>query len=113
MSSIYPINSQPWNTLAVNAGLIDLLEVTGYGESSAVAAASLQIPFTAVSSGVATGLVSLGMTALIQATGTGVATALAVPSWFYYGAIPVLISNWDFTEGVSSGKIRTLNWDQI
>ena len=113
MSSVYPINSQAWNTLAVNAGLIDLLTAIGYGVGSGVVSASLQIPFDADVTGVGTGLVNLGMTAPISGSGTAYGYGTADPTLFYYGAIPVLITDWDTDPGVSPLKIQTINWDQV
>ncbi len=111
MSSLYPINSHPWNTFAVNAGLLDLLTAVGFGVGTSDANMSSELNVTVTAVGVGSGDVTLGITAPINASGTGIGAGTATPSIFYYGAIPVLVTDWDTSLGVSPNKIQIINWD--
>ena len=111
MNSLYPINSHPWNTFAVNAGLLDLLEATGVGISTAIADMSAVLNVAAAATGVASDDVTLGITAPISASGTGDGFGTTDMSYFYFGAMPIIISDWDTFDAPSTEKIQLIDWD--
>lgn len=113
MSSLYPINSHPWNTFAVNAGLLDLLGAVGTGVGSGVVGLSAYLNVEANATGAATDSVTLGITAPIGGSGSGVATADVEPTIFYYGGLPIIITDWETYIPVSPNLITTTAWDQV
>ena len=114
MNSVYPINSHPWNTFAVNAGLIDTLAGIAIGLGGVDATMSSEIAL----SGSATGVGTMAGVPYITApfavgSATGVGTVQADPVYFYYGGYPIIVTNWNEEEPISPEYIKLVNWDNI
>lgn len=114
MSSFYPINSQPWNTFAVNAGLVDSLSasITGVGSSDANFASFSGMSGDIVGTGFMTGTFYMS-SPFIGGVATGTGTATAEPMYFYYGGVPITISDWDAEVVTSPELIQLVNWDNF
>lgn len=113
MRFLYPINSHPWNTFAVNAGHIDLLSgvITGIGSTDASLPVLVSLEASVGGEGMIVG--DLFITKNFIATVLGTGNTGANLTRFYYGGLPIIISDWNTVITPSPSMLQTINWDQI